>query len=187
MKRAHWLYAAAFSLMTTPVLAEMTGNMQGLLGQKVLDEDDWGILDRQTEVGMLLDVRDTRWPISMAIDVLGSADTVDTPRGEVTGTTVELDLGVRKVFNIPGNALHPYVGGGLALMATDFERDAGFGIASDDDTGTGYWVSGGVFWTFASNLNLGLDVRYSRAEVDLFNNTIEAGGTHAGLLVGYHW
>lgn len=183
MKRSHWLYVAAFSLISTPVLA-LTGNANGFLGQKTLDSDDWGPLDQQLEGGVLFDIRDNHWPISFAADLLVSSDTADTPSGEITGVTLELDVGVRKVFDISGNALHPYVGGGLALISADIENAAGF---SDDDSGTGYWVSGGAYWTFTNNINAGLDVRYSNADVDVFNTTIEAGGTHVGVMVGYHW
>lgn len=184
MKRAHWLYVAAFSLMTTPVFAEMTGNINGFLGQKTLDSDDWGQLDQQLEIGAMFDMRGTNWPVSIAADLLGSSDDATINGVDVTGTTVELNIGARMVFDLTGSQLHPYVGGGLALISAEKENAAG---VSDDDTGTGYWVGGGAYWRFANNINLGMDVRYSNADVDVFNTTIEAGGTHVGLLAGYHW
>ncbi len=186
MKRSHWLCAAIFSLMSAPALA-MTGNINGFFGQKALDEDDWGALDRQTELGLMIDTRDSRWPISIAVDLLASWDTVERTGTDLTGTTLELDLGVRKVFDISASALHPYVGGGLAMVGVDLERDVASGMVSDDDTSAGYWVSAGAFWTFANNLNLGLDIRSSAATVDLFGNSVKAGGVHAGILLGYHW
>ena len=186
MKRSHWLCMVALSLMTTPALA-MTGNVHGFLGQKSLDSGDWGSLDQQTEIGVLFDVRENNWPISIAADLLGSADEVDTPRGKIRGSTLELDLGVRKVFDLSGISLHPYVGGGLALVAADREIDTGTRIASDNDTGAGAWVSGGAYWTFSNHINVGMDIRFTNADVTVFNTTVEAGGTHVGAMVGYQW
>lgn len=187
MKRAHWLYVAAISLMTTPVFAAMTGSINGFLGQKTLDSGDWEPLDQQVEIGAMLDIRGTNWPVSIAVDLLGSSDDATINGVDVTGTTAEFNIGARKVFDLTGSQLHPYVGGGLALIAAEIEGASGGVKVSDDDTGTGYWVGGGAYWRFANNINLGMDVRYSNAEVDLFGITGEAGGTHAGLLVGYHW
>jgi hypothetical protein len=36
-------------------------------------------------------------------------------------------------------------------------------------------------------LIIGLDLRYSEAEVTLFDEDREAGGFRTGVTVGYHW
>ena len=53
---------------------EWTGNVNFFLGQKTLDEDDWAPLDKQGEFGVLVDFKQQNWPVSIAIDFLGSAD-----------------------------------------------------------------------------------------------------------------
>ena len=63
-------------------------------------------------------------------------------------------------------------------IATDFP-------VSDDNNGIGIWLNGGVYWTLSQHFNLGLDLRYSQADVTLFD--VDAGGTHAGVILGYHW
>jgi len=44
-----------------------------------------------------------------------------------------------------------------------------------------------LFWRLGKRFNIGLDVRYSKAEITLFNVDVDAGGTHAGLLLGWGW
>lgn len=56
-----------------------TGNVNAFLGQKTLEENDWAPLDKQGEFGVLVDFRQPDWPVSIALDFLGSYD-------EATGT-----------------------------------------------------------------------------------------------------
>lgn len=39
----------------------------------------------------------------------------------------------------------------------------------------------------ADQISLGFDLRYSWAEVTLFDVDGKAGGTLVGILLGYHW
>jgi hypothetical protein len=71
-----------------------------------------------------------------------------------------------------------------------------------DDSGTGFWLNGGVMWRITPRINLGFDLRYSDVSVDLVfeedalvpdrqiaEESIEAdvGGLHYGLLFGIRW
>jgi len=67
------------------------------------------------------------------------------------------------------------------------EASQGFQQVSEDDTGTGFAICGGVYWTIGQHFNLGLDVRYSSAEATLYETKAAIGGTHSGLILGYHW
>lgn len=172
---------------------EWTGNVNFFLGQKSLDEDDWAPLEDQAEFGVLVDFKKQNWPVSIAIDVLGSTRTgtvVDTvPTVDIEGTTSELDVGVRKIWEVSGSSMRPYIGGGLAFVNAELQaknNSTGFTV-TEDDNGTGVWLNGGVYWTLGQHFNLGLDVRYSKAETKLYDFDVEAGGTHFGLLLGYHW
>ena len=62
----------------------------------------------------------------------------------------------------------------------------GLGVFSADDA-MGFWIEGGIHWTLAEHFNIGFDVRWSKAEVTINGVDGEAGGSHAGLLLGYHW
>jgi hypothetical protein len=147
------------------------------VGSKSLGRNDWSPVDDQSSFGVLIDLRREDWPLGLALDVFRTSD--DSRR--VEGETTEIGLGMRKVWHgLLG--WHPYVGGGLALIRDRLE----IGSDSDEDTGLGLWVGGGLFLTIARHLNLGFDLRWSTAETTLFGERVDAGGTLGSLLVGYH-
>ena len=120
-------------------------NIRAALGQKQLDQDEWGDMDRQREIGLLVDYKKTDWPVSIAADFFVSSADSDQAYSDIdVGYTFEHHLGIRKQFTLFGPNIHPYVGGGVAL-------------------------------------------RYSEAEVTVFDNDIDAGGSRAHLTLGYNW
>ena len=165
---------------------EWTGNVNFFLGQKTLDEDDWTPLDKQGEFGVLVDFKQQNWPVSIAIDFLVSADDGTESGVFVEGQTSEFDVGVRKIWEVANSSIRPYIGGGLAFINAEIKGTTSFTV-SEDDNGTGVWFGGGVYWTLGQHFNLGLDLRYSQADVTFFDVEGEAGGTHAGIILGYHW
>ena len=163
-----------------------TGNLNFVLGQKTLEEEDWAPLDKQTEFGVLIDFKQTSWPVSIAVDILASVDTTTDLGIEVEGNTSEFDIGVRKIWDMPGSQIKPYIGGGLAFINAEIKATDVVTV-SIDDSGTGYWLNGGIYWALTENFNLGIDLRYSQADVTFFGIEGDAGGTHVGVLAGYHW
>jgi len=178
-----------FVILVAPIAqaANWTGNANFLLGQKQLDEDDWRPVEDQFELGVMVDFRKSHWPVSIAIDLLGSADVHEIGINKDTGYTLENHIGVRKIWDDTGTDFRPYIGGGVAMVSGKIERKTGATIEEQDDTGTGFWLGAGTYWTVGPKLNLGLDIRYSQADVTLFNKEREAGGIHTSLFVGYHW
>ena len=162
---------------------EYTGNVNFFLGGKQLEEDDWAPVDKQPEFGVLVDFKQQTWPVSIAIDVLGSSNTATKSGVDIEGYTFELNLGARKIWEISNSPIRPYIGGGLALVHAEFHADD----VIDDDNATGIWINGGVYWALTENINLGLDLRYSQADVTLYGVEGKAGGNHAGVVLGYHW
>ena len=173
-------------LLTTNAYAnEWTGNLNFFLGKKMLDESDWAPLDNQPEFGVLVDFKLKQWPFSFAIDYLVSTD--DAPGlPSVEAITSEVDIGLRKIWNPGNSSIRPYIGGGLAYASAELKTLSTPSITVDDG-GYGIWLNGGVYWTLGQSFNLGLDLRYSQADVTLFGVEGEAGGTHAGIILGYHW
>ena len=160
-----------------------TGNIRVLAGQKQLDEDDWKALDRQDEIGLLFDIKKKQWPVSIAIDLLGAGDQ-DTGAGIEDTYTFEQHFGIRKTWQRPDSKFQPYVGGGVALIEAGIEPVAG---AKETDREIGAWIGGGAYWMLTSHVNVGFDVRFSAAEVELRGRDYQAGGTHYGLTLGYRW
>jgi len=163
-----------------------SGNVNFFLGKKSVDSEYWAPVDDPVEFGVLVDFKPSGWPISVALDALGSYDQVTEGGIKFEGTTSEFNAGVRKIWQVSGSSVRPYIGGGLAFINAEF-KGTGFNTVSDDDKGTGIWLNGGIYWTLGQHFNLGLDLRYSEADVTLFGLEGKAGGTHAGLLLGYHW
>lgn len=163
-----------------------TANVNVFLGQKALDEDEWGQFDKQGEVGVLIDFKLQNDYVSTAIDLLGSLEEITVSGEKFEGSTGEIDVGVRKIWKVMGSSMRTYIGGGLAYIQAELKSINGSFI-SDDDDGFGIWLNGGVYWIIGQNINLGIDLRYSQADVTLFGIERDAGGNHAGIFVGYHW
>ena len=163
-----------------------SGNVNFLLGTKSLEKDDWEPLDEQVAFGVLVDFKQPTWPISIAIDLLGSLDEETLLGIKTEASTTEFDVGIRKIWEVSGSSIRPFVGGGLAFVSAEIKTTDIFSV-SVDDSGTGIWFNGGVYWTLGQSFNLGLQARYSRAEVSFFGRDAEAGGTSLGLMLGYHW
>lgn len=189
--------------------AYMPFNVNAFIGGKAMGNDDWGRYDDQAEFGVMADFKEKGWPVSLVVQGFYSADgeseSHDTDYwgdgddsyyyyGEEAYTS-ELNIGIKKIFNL-SNAWNFYIGGGGALVkggveVTEVEyiddhyyyRDTD----KEDDTGYGYWAAIGFYKTFWRHFNVGLEVRYSDAEIKLFDRDTEAGGVHGGLVLGYSW
>lgn len=163
------------------------GNVNVMYGQKNLDDDDWEPVEDQTEYGIMFDFKaNDNWPISIALDLLFSDDEGDYYGVDIDGETQEFNLGVRKYFPVTPQ-FKPYVGGGLAYISAEYSGSyAGVGV-SDDDSEVGFWLGGGAVFTFAERINIGVDLRYSQAEVTMYGMDGEAGGTHLLVFAGLHF
>jgi len=191
-----WLSVPTLAISdSSPSPAGWTGNINAFLGMKYLDEDDWEPVEEQTEFGLRIDFKQEGWPVSIAIDYLVSSDddtglwydpVIGIFTATVEGETSELCLGVRKIWDhFP--TMRPFIGGGIARITAEAKVSAlGFSDSADDDA-IGIWIGGGVYWTLAEHFNIGFDVRWSKAEVTFYGVDGEAGGSHVGLLLGYHW
>ena len=164
-----------------------TGNVSGYVGHKSVDDDDWPNLDSQRSAGVISDFRKQSWPVSIAADLIFSAADNGSGTIENTGGTAEMHLGARKIFTLETTSFRPYVGGGIAIISASLENENAGVTIEDDDTVFGAWIGAGTYYAVTPNFNLGLDVRYSKAEVTLFDIDREAGGLYAGITAGYHW
>jgi hypothetical protein len=182
---AFWVVAASSVLA-----AGVEGNINLIFGQKYLDEDDWAPVEDQAALGVMFDITPAGSPIAFAIDFLATEDSADVYLGngrsfEATGETREIDLGIR--WYTPPSMFRGYIGGGLALISAEITVSE-FGYdASEDDDAVGFFINGGFVVTLARHLNLGLNARYSQAEVDIAGYDIEAGGFLLAGLVGFHF
>ena len=178
------LIGVVSSLAGSPVLAdEYDGNVRLAVGSKQLDSDDWNTLDRQNEIGVIFDFKKPTWPVSIAVDLLFSGEDKNTP-GTERGSTFEQHLGIRKIWTVNDSKFHPYLGAGVAFIQAKYEV---VGSDKEIDNGVGGWIGTGVDWHMSKSMSLGLDIRYSKADVKISNKDLNAGGLHTVLSLGYHW
>lgn len=183
------------SMMVSQAYADgPSNNINFFFGQKSLSED-WDTLygnyREQPEFGILCDFRGQDWPLSIAVELLGSAKEED----DLTGSTAEFAIGVKKIWEDPGTPIRPFVGIGLSSITGKFEENFSNGSSlSSEETGMGYFMEGGVYFTINESVNLGAMVRYcyANASVDQDNDgdeddDLDLGGTHAGIFVGFHF
>jgi hypothetical protein len=183
-------------LAVPPAHADATGNVNFFLGQKSLNSSDWDPIATQGEFGAVMSFGQKTWPIDIAVDVMVSAATKDAYDPSIgsytfTGSTYEIDFGVRKVWG--KKATRPYVGAGVGIIGAAAELEAGFISVDATDSAFGFWADAGIFWRLGSHFNIGLDLRYSDASVDLdfgsgaVAQSIDAGGFSYGMLLGFGW
>jgi hypothetical protein len=170
---------------TSFAASDWTGNINFSMGAKALDEDDWEPLDSQPECGFNVDFGKKSWPFNVAIGVLTSSKEKDYYGARIKGATKEFRAGIIKIWNATPT-MRPYLGGGLALVNAEVKASADFEV-SNSDKKLGSYINGGVYWTIAKHFNLGCDLGYSKAKVNLYGIDGEAGGAHASFLIGYHW
>ena len=164
-----------------------TGNVSGYVGHKSVDDKDWPNLDSQGSVGVISDFGKQSWPVSIAADLLFAGTVHESGVNKDTGGTMEIHLGARKIFTLQNSSFRPYVGGGAALVSARLENENAGVAVEENDTAVGAWVGAGTYYAVTPSFNIGVDVRYSKAEVTLFNKEREAGGLNAGITAGYHW
>ena len=163
-----------------------TGNVSGYLGGKSLDKNDWQKMDSQPALGVIADFKQNNWPISIALDFIATGDEHKNGTLKETGYTVENHLGARKIFTT-SSSLMPYIGGGIAIVRAGFESKDSSGTVEEHDSTVGAWVGAGSYLQITQNFNLGVDIRYSKAEATLYDIDREVGGLHGGITAGYHW
>lgn len=186
------LFALFFALVTlASVPAHSTsGNINLFIGQKSLDDSDyWDPVDDHTEYGILFDMIEKGWPVSLELGLLMSSDK-STDDYDVTyeGKTNEFSVGIKKIWTIRNFPIKPFISGGLAYISAEDSYDTDVTqTQSEDDSAMGFYLSAGAYATLSQHLNLGLLFRISKADVDLFEDGVGAGGEHFGLFIGYHF
>jgi len=183
--------ALSILLLASPVTAAFAGgDANFLLGAKPLDKNDWDPVQDQGAFGAEVTFGRNTWPVWIAVDYFVSAAVEErvpiniggfVTSGDITGTTFEFDFGIRKIWG--KKRTRPFLGGGVGVVGATYDAD----VTDDSDQTAAVWAGGGVFWRLGRRFNLGGTVRWSDAQVTLFDNDVQAGGVTYGLLLGWGW
>lgn len=170
-----------------------TGNLNLGVGLKLMDKVEWDATRQHKEFRLALDIRQQRWPINIAFDVLYSRseenlqDLGDGSSSPYRQISAEINGGVRKIFDRKLYSMRPLVGGGFGYIGTwlpDYDLPEGYEIGG----GTlGAWAEGGVYWELERHFNIGAEVLWSWAEINVLGVTANPGGFHFEMIFGYHW
>lgn len=160
---------------------DWTGHASLLFSQKSLDSKDWKAADDHPgSGGLITDFKKQRWPVSIAIDMIGSDEDKVTEGKRTEAKIGELDLGVRKIWTLSTLPISPYIGGGIAFV--NVEKTVGNNKQEEDDVGA--WAGIGVYWNVTDRFIVGADMRYTDSEVKLAGQKVDAGGLNTGISLG---
>ena len=162
------------------------GNFNTFWGVKLLDQPGSSSYDEKWDVGLEYDFRRRDWPINIAIDLFYSFEqnNICLPGGgkaDHDTRITDINIGIRKLWQL-NDDIRAFAGGGPALISF-YEKIESI---HDRDMNPGYWIHGGAYWTF-NDLNVGIEIRHTNADVHVFGINREAGGEHYGLIIGYNW
>lgn len=183
-------FAAAILLAATAFISnasELSGHIGGFIGVKAMDSSDWPDLDTHFAMGIIFDIKNDSWPISIALDVMDTGDKYKHDGMEDLGHTTEFQLGVRKYFIHQHSKIQPYAGGGVSFISAELEIENNNTTTVQDDSVLGGWIGTGMNYAINPGFVVGLDVRYSYGEVLLFNEWRDAGGFYLGATGAYQF
>ncbi len=166
-----------------------------IYGSQNCNTNDWDPVERQDGFGVRIDFGKKNWPVLIALDYISSAkkrDMVYYYRSvdslvnvSVEGKTKELCLGLRKYFH-SNNKFSNFVGTGIANIKAELNASALGSSSSDESSALGYWIDCGFLYNFSPTAHAGVDLRYSKTDVKLYNTNGEAGGFYYGIFLGLH-
>lgn len=186
-----WFLLLTIVTYATTASAATTGRGGVFFGTKSLDHGDWGDLDNQGMWGINLDVKDTSWPVWATAAYISSRDedTIVTSVApfatrSIEGKTSEIRVGVKKDF-IPARRVLFSVAGGPASIRASLDRPVA-PFDRDTDSSLGFWAGADVF-VFLGFIVVGASYQYSKADVDLLGQSVDAGGKNLAFTLGFGW
>lgn len=168
---------------TATQVDEWDNRVSFLLGYKNLKSSAFEE-DAQKATGIELDIKRKNWPVSIAIDLLGSGESTSVHNGKVQEVTGGVHIGARKHWMLTDN-IETYIGGGVNYEIAEIKNTINGVSSKIDDNRVGVWFSAGMNWKFNNGFILGGELRHTN-EIDYYNNgTIQTGGLYSGVTLGY--
>ena len=144
---------------------------------------DYEPVDKQVTVGWLMnrDMEESGIGYEAGVQFGGDSDTAQGI--DIASRNFEIWGGPRYEWVI--DRFHPYLAGGLSILASEYEGSLGLVSISDDDTSLGLYLGAGVDFDVSERVYLGLGVRQTIAhEVTLFGVDGDADFTQLFLRLG---
>lgn len=153
-----------------------------LLGGRKLDDNTADNLDvdNQFMLGLGLDMSDPQTGNGFEAGFEGSGEDSTVGGQDVEMRLFDIYGGYRKTFHPQDAQVHPYVGGGLALVHGELD----IGPDDDDDT-LGAYIRAGVSFDVGDDVRLGVDYRHLWADLDFFGNDFDADFNQLAVSLGF--
>jgi opacity protein-like surface antigen len=151
-----------------------------MVGERELDEDDWGSFDSPTVYGVEVDQTSPSSGNGVEAGFFYTNDENDDFGGgladKVEFTTYEFYGGVRHLF-FPGPGglgLHPFVSAGVEVLHGRIKLKAPGVSEADGELVGGAYARAGLLWDITDRLRLGADYRYLYAQnFDIFDTHLD--------------
>ena len=161
-----------------------------MVGERSLDEDDWGSFDSPTIYGVELDETSSRSGNGIEAGVFYTNeerdDVIAGIAGDVEVTTYEFYGGVRHTFRPGQGGLHPFVSAGLVAEHGRFKLDAPGVSEADGELMVGAYARAGLLWDLTDRVRLGVDYRYVVSEdLKVFGNDLNNDHDEVAFSVGF--
>ena len=182
-----------FSHTAVVAAEEWTGNVNFQLGSRQMkDTYLWGDLDNHTVFGVNIDFGKKSWVVHPVIGISASSSQeklyYDPTVGYYTATakTSEFSVGVLKNWEV-GN-MRPFLSAGMSSITGKGEFVFSGVKVTIDDSSTGFFFDGGVFWRLGKSLNLGFDYRIlTGTSLNYSGVRGDADYTQFAFLLGFGW
>ena len=162
-------------------------HVTAMVGQRWLDDDDWGDLDEPLAYGVEFDGTEVDSGNGFEVGVLYTNDDDDIGPFDVEATTWELYAGYRYTFDPQEEGIHPFLSAGVEALQGELDID---GVGKEDDTVFGVYARAGLLWDVSDRLRLGLDYRHLFAddlEPDFDGLDIEANPDYDQVVFSLGW
>ena len=191
-----WLIFAACLIAvggsTCEIYAEPTGNINFSAGVLKTAGDFSRVFDihERASVGASCDVKNAAWPVGIAFEYLLSYSQTKASENSAhlrQGTDIdiycsEMFVGVKKIFDWSAS-FRPFACGGVHTV--DIYMDT----SCDDefDSGIGVWIGAGFYFALSKKTDIGLEWKWSKTKIEVFDTHTDAGGHYFSLLIGRHF
>jgi hypothetical protein len=186
MRKSKACFAAGLLLCAGSVQA--AGNINGTVGVRQLDKDQWSPNDQQLAIGVISDFSlGASLPLYMSFGAQVSVDESKIDGDTYTGSVVDVTAGLKLMPR--SGTFRPYVQAGIATVGAAFEFDSDYyEDDSDNDGSIGYYAGVGAIWRIGRHFNLGADVRWlGGTSVELFGYKGDVDSLSASVVIGYGW
>lgn len=140
-----------------PSYGDVSRHLALYYGERELDEDDFEPVDELDTYGLAFSWVPESGGLGGEVGVFLSSADESVGGVDLDVETIELFGGVRHTFG--GEALRPYLAGGISFLQADVEGSVGpFEVEEDDDT-FGLYVSAGLLAFVTPEVTLGAEYR----------------------------